>query len=127
MPCAERCQALTSSRPSLPVALRRAPARRRDDALTDLPCPHPAGIITREQLEMIYSIDQQPPMSQVAIFHQKGTVMVETFVDILKGINKVGFFNLPLHPRAARPPPLAQTAGSMARLIGLDELRLSPL
>ena len=110
MPCAERCQALTSSRPSLPVALRRAPARRRGDALTDLPCPHPAGIITREQLEMIYSIDQQPPMSQVAIFHQKGTVMVETFVDILKGINKVGFLTFhctraqPARRRLRKPP-----------------------
>ena len=38
---------------------------------------------------MIYSVDSQPPMSQVATFHQKGTAMVGTFIDILTGINKV--------------------------------------
>ena len=47
-----------------------------------------AGIITRDQLEMIYSIDQQDPKTQVARFHAKGTAMVGTFVDILTGINK---------------------------------------
>jgi len=47
-----------------------------------------AGIISREQLEMIYSIDKQPVRSQVAQFHDKGLKLVALFTDILTGINK---------------------------------------
>ena len=59
-----------------------------------------AGIISKDQLELIYSIDQQPVPSQCATFHAKGAVMVSLFMDILSGINKV---------RCARRdrPPLA--------------------
>ena len=34
-----------------------------------------AGIVTREQLELIYSMDDQPVTSQVALFHAKGTAV----------------------------------------------------
>ena len=47
-----------------------------------------AGIISREQLEMIYSLDKQPTASQVAVFHDKGTAVVSLFIDIINGINK---------------------------------------
>ena len=47
-----------------------------------------AGIITREQLELIYSMDDQPVARQVELFHEKGTNAVMLFVDILTGVNK---------------------------------------
>ena len=47
-----------------------------------------AGILSREQLELIYNLDDQPVPAQVALFHSKGTAMVTLFVDILTGVNK---------------------------------------
>jgi len=47
-----------------------------------------AGVLTKEQLEMIYTIDQQAVSAQVTLFHAKGTILVTLFVDILTGINK---------------------------------------
>jgi len=62
-----------------------------EDALrTEVPWPSfaSAGIISREQLEMIYSLDKQPVKAQVAQFHEKGLALVALFTDILTGINK---------------------------------------
>ena len=47
-----------------------------------------AGIISKEQLELIYTLDKQDIAVQTAFFHNKGTKMVNLFVDILTGINK---------------------------------------
>ena len=47
-----------------------------------------AGIISREQLEMIYSLDKKPAAVQAATFKQIGTPLVTLFVDIINGINK---------------------------------------
>ena len=47
-----------------------------------------AGILSREQLELIYSLDKQPVGSQVAQFREKGTAAVALFTDIFTGINK---------------------------------------
>jgi len=47
-----------------------------------------AGILTKEQLEMIYTLDKQEVSAQVALFKSKGSVLVTLFVDILTGINK---------------------------------------
>ena len=42
-----------------------------------------AGVISREQLDMIYSLLSQPVPSQVATFHLKGTALVSCFIDVL--------------------------------------------
>jgi len=47
-----------------------------------------AGIITRDQLEMIYTLDKQPVAVQVAQFHEKGLAFAKLFTDILSGVNK---------------------------------------
>jgi len=47
-----------------------------------------AGIITKDQLELIYTLDKQEKTLQATLFHNKGPEMVTLFVDILAGINK---------------------------------------
>ncbi|KAJ1630712.1 armadillo-type protein [Pavlovales sp. CCMP2436] len=47
-----------------------------------------AGIISREQLEMLYCYDKQPIATQVALFMQRGEAYVELFVVILQNVNK---------------------------------------
>ena len=75
-----------------------------------------AGILSKEQLEMIYSLDKQEPKTQVAQFHARGTMLVSLFVDILSGINKVRHPSrrtlrlASRHLLWARAAPLATTA-----------------
>jgi V-type H+-transporting ATPase subunit H len=47
-----------------------------------------AGIITKEQLEMLYQLDKQPIETQVAKFEQRGTALVDLMKDLLAGVNK---------------------------------------
>ena len=74
-----------------PAARVKASVMSNEDVLrSEVPWPSfaAAGIISREQLEMIYALDKQPTASQVAVFHEKGTAIVTLFIDIINGINK---------------------------------------
>ena len=47
-----------------------------------------AGVITKEQLELIYSLDKQDISVQVAQFKAKGPELAQMFIDLLLGVNK---------------------------------------
>jgi V-type H+-transporting ATPase subunit H len=62
-----------------------------DDVLrTEVPWPTflSAGIITKDQLEMIYQIDKQRTDTKLGLFHEKGTAHVELMKELLVGVNK---------------------------------------
>ena len=57
---------------------------------SEIPWPafQSAGIITKEQLELIYSLDKQDVSVQVSQFKSKGAELAQMFVALLTGVNK---------------------------------------
>jgi V-type H+-transporting ATPase subunit H len=77
--CASRCRCGASPRASTPRSLAWPCSWNSYEA---------AGIISREQLEMLFCYDKQPIATQVALFMQRGEAYVELFVVILQNVNK---------------------------------------
>ena len=75
---------------TLPGRLKAAAMSNEDVLRSEVPWPSfaSAGMISREQLELIYSLDKQPVRTQVALFHDKPLALVALFTDILTCINK---------------------------------------
>ena len=46
-----------------------------------------AGIITKEQLEMIYQLDKQPIKMQIAQFEARGPALVDVLRELLAGVS----------------------------------------
>ena len=91
MPAAESAPLMSRSTPSSASRIKAGALSNEDVLRTQVPWASfaNAGIVSREQLEMLYSIDQQQAEAQVALFHSNGTGYVSLFVDVLTGINKV--------------------------------------
>ncbi|KAL1511688.1 hypothetical protein AB1Y20_004978 [Prymnesium parvum] len=63
----------------------------REDVLrAEIPWPtfQTAGIITKDQLEMIYQLDKQSIETKLALFHTRGVAHVELMKELLAGVNQ---------------------------------------
>jgi hypothetical protein len=47
-----------------------------------------AGVITKDQLEQIYTLDKQEVSVQVMQFKAKGALLAQMFIDLVTGVNK---------------------------------------
>ena len=85
-------QPLIAKQPSSASKVKTATVLTNEDVLrSEVPWTSfaTAGIITKEQCEMIYTLDDKSVAEQARLFHSKGAAFVSLFVDILTGINKV--------------------------------------